>query len=97
MPNIQSAKKRMRQNEKRRTLNRAQRSSYRTSLRKLQDLIQAGDSEPARKQLPTTISALDTAAQKGLIARNNASRQTSRLTLAVNALHSSPAAQPEKS
>jgi small subunit ribosomal protein S20 len=96
MPNIQSAKKRMRQNEKRRTLNRAQRSSYRSSLRKLRDLIVAGDAEAARNQMPGTIGALGTAAQKGLIARKKASRQTSRLTLAVNAMQAaSPAAEPE--
>lgn len=79
MANIKSAMKRARQNEKRRAANRVYRSSARTHIKKARRLIEAGDLEQAEVQVASAISALDKAAQKGIIHKNNAARRKSRL------------------
>jgi len=71
--------KHARQNERRRAHNRAYRSSARTHVKKARRLIEAGDLDQAQAQIVATISALDRAAQKGVIHKNNAARRKSRL------------------
>ena len=90
MANIQSALKRARQNEKRRVANRIYRSSARTRVKRARRLIEAGELEQAELQVSAAISALDRAAQKGIIHKNNAARRKSRL---VKMLRSAQAAQ----
>jgi small subunit ribosomal protein S20 len=79
LANIRSAVKRARQNEKRRAHNRLYRSSARTHIKKARRLIESGDLDGAERQVTSAISALDRAAQKGLIHQNNAARRKSRL------------------
>lgn len=79
MANIKSAIKRARQNEKRRTANRIYLSSARTGVKKARRLIETGDLEQAELQVASAVSALDLAAQKGVIHKNNAARRKSRL------------------
>ena len=79
MANTRSAMKHARQNERRRAHNRAYRSSARTHVKKARRLIEAGDLDQAQAQIVATISALDRAAQKGVIHKNNAARRKSRL------------------
>lgn len=79
MANTKSATKRARQNEKRRTANRVYRSSAGTHVKKARRLIEAGDLDQADVQVASAISALDKAAQKGIIHKNNAARRKSRL------------------
>ncbi|UCC87358.1 MAG: 30S ribosomal protein S20 [Anaerolineales bacterium] len=79
MANIKSAIKRARQNEKRRVANRIYRSSARSGIKKTRRLIEAGDVEQAEAQVASAIRALDRAAQKGVIHKNNAARRKSRL------------------
>lgn len=90
MANIKSAVKRARQNKKRHVANRIYRSSARTRVKKARHLIEAGDLEQAELQVASAISALDRAAQKGIIHRNNAARRKSRL---VKQLRRAQAAQ----
>ena len=90
MANIQSAIKRARQNEKRRVANRIYRSSSRTRIKTARRLIEAGELEQAELQVSAAISALDRAAQKGIIHKNNAARRKSRL---VKMLRSAQVAQ----
>jgi small subunit ribosomal protein S20 len=71
--------KRARQNEKRRVANRIYRSSARTRVKRARRLIEAGELEQAELQVSAAISALDRAAQKGIIHKNNAARRKSRL------------------
>jgi small subunit ribosomal protein S20 len=78
MPNIKSAAKRMRQNEKRRVRNRVYRSSTRTLIKKARSLIEAGD-PAAEIAVARAAQALDKAASKGIIHPNNAARRKSRL------------------
>ncbi|NLG51442.1 MAG: 30S ribosomal protein S20 [Chloroflexi bacterium] len=79
MANIKSAIKQMRQNEKRRARNRMVRSSTRTAMKKANILIASGDEQEATDAVRQAISALDKAAQKGVIHPNNAARHKSRL------------------
>ena len=84
MPNHKSAEKRMRQNEKRRQLNRSSRSRLRTGIKKLRAALLTDDSKETQALLPQTISIIDKAVQKGVLHRNAAARYKSRLTLHVN-------------
>jgi small subunit ribosomal protein S20 len=84
MPNHKSAEKRVRQNEKRRDVNRNNRGRLRTSIRKLRAALTTGDANTVQELLPATISTIDKAVQKGVIHRNAAARYKSRLTTRVN-------------
>lgn len=86
MPNLQSAKKRARQNKKRRAHNRHFRGSANTKVRKARVAIESGDVEKAREAIRLAVSALDKAASKGVIHENNASRRKSRLMQQLAAL-----------
>ncbi len=83
MPNHKSAEKRMRQNEKRRLVNRSNRGRLRTGIKKLRTAL-TGQGGEAQTLLPETISLIDKAVQKGVLHRNAAARYKSRLTARVN-------------
>jgi small subunit ribosomal protein S20 len=84
MPNHKSAEKRVRQNEKRREVNRGNRGRLRTSIKKLRNALATGDAKTIQELLPATISTIDKAVQKGVLHRNAAARYKSRLTTRVN-------------
>lgn len=84
MPNHKSSEKRVRQSEKRRLINKSNRGRLRTSIRKLRAAMSAGQAEELNTLLPTTISTIDKAVQKGVLHRNAAARYKSRLTARVN-------------
>lgn len=79
MPNIKSAKKDLRKARAAAVRNRAQRSTLRTAVKKAKT-VAAGAAE-----VTTAISLLDRAARKGLIHRNAAARQKSKLVRAMAA------------
>ena len=83
MPNHKSAEKRMRQNEKRRDINRGNRGRLRTGIKKLRAAIEGGEAGSAQELLPATVSLIDKAVQKGVLHRNAAARYKSRLTARV--------------
>ena len=74
----------MRQNEKRRVINRSNRGKLRTSIKKLRAALSGGDANTVSELLPETISTIDKAVQKGVLHRNAAARYKSRLTARVN-------------
>jgi len=84
LANTKSALKRARQSEKRRLRNRVYRSAARTYVRKVRRLIEAGELEDARAAIVSAVKALDKAAQKGAIHKNNAARRKSRLFKLLN-------------
>lgn len=86
MPNIKSAIKRVKTNEKRRLQNAAQKSSLRTTVKSVEVAISNNDVENAKEVLLTATKKLDKAASKGLIHKNAAARKKSRLTKKINAL-----------
>ena len=79
MANIKSAIKRNKQNEKRRVRNRIYRGKARTFIAKARTAVGEKDAEKAQAATLEAISALDKAAQKGVIHKNNAARRKSRL------------------
>ncbi len=84
MPNNASAKKRMRQEQKRRLHNRMVKSIVKTNVTKARQAIATGvESEAAVR---AAVSELDRAAKKGVIHRNNAARRKSRLMKQLNAI-----------
>ncbi|HEX8146253.1 MAG TPA: 30S ribosomal protein S20 [Pyrinomonadaceae bacterium] len=83
MPNHKSAEKRVRQNEKRRDINRGNRGRLRTGIKKLRAAMESGDPGAAQELLPATVSLIDKAVQKGVLHRNAAARHKSRLTVRV--------------
>ena len=84
MPNIKSAKKRVLIAEARRQKNSSIKSRMKTSIKKLEGAIAAGNKEEASVLLNTVVSTLDKTASKGVIHKNAAARQKSRFTKAVN-------------
>ncbi|HYW71999.1 MAG TPA: 30S ribosomal protein S20 [Pyrinomonadaceae bacterium] len=80
MPNHKSAEKRVRQNERRRVINRSNRAKLRTSVKNLRSALKSGDAGKLETLLPKTVSEIDKAVQKGVLHRNAAARHKSRLT-----------------
>jgi small subunit ribosomal protein S20 len=86
LANIKSAIKRIKQNEKRRQRNRVYAGAARTFVRKARASIESGEMEEARRATLKAISALDKAAEKGIVHKNNAARRKSRLMKRLAAL-----------
>jgi small subunit ribosomal protein S20 len=85
MANHASALKAHRQNLKHRSINRGNRSSFRTLLKKFDDRLQKGQAEEAQNALPEVYAAIDKSQKKKAISKNAASRQKSRITKRLNA------------
>jgi small subunit ribosomal protein S20 len=79
LANIKSAIKRNRQNKKRRLRNRIYRGQARTYIRDARSSIEEENLEEARAATFKAISALDKAAAKGILHKNNVARRKSRL------------------
>ena len=83
MPNIQSAKKRVKVSEKKNLRNRMVKNGVRTSVKKFEAAV-AADPATAKAQLTATTSAIDKAAAKGVIHKNAANRKKARLAKQLN-------------
>lgn len=100
MPNTKSAKKRLRQNIKRRLHNRSIKRATRTQCRKVREAVTAGDLVLAEAEFRKACKLLDRAAAKRVIHPNAAARTKSRLAARVNRLKSpqgSAAGSPQAS
>lgn len=86
MPNTASAKKRLRQDVKRRYLNRVRKDACKTSRKAFLSAVDAGDAAAAEGALKECFSALDKAAKKNTISKNKASRTKSRLSKRLAAI-----------
>jgi len=84
MPNTKSAIKAMRQNTKRRIANLETLAKIKKTARVVRKLAAAGQTDEAKKALQQAYAALDKAAKKNTIHRNNASRKKSRLAKLVS-------------
>ena len=84
MANTQSAIKRLRSSERRRQHNRVFRGRARTAVKKARSLMEKGSLEEAREAVQVAARALDKAAAKGIIHKNNAARRKSRLMQQLN-------------
>ena len=79
MPITKSSKKRMVQNEKKRARNKEMKKRTKTSIKKLEALIQENKGQEAKDSLPGVISLIDKARAKGVWRKNKASRKKSKL------------------
>ncbi|PXW91608.1 SSU ribosomal protein S20P [Streptohalobacillus salinus] len=86
MANIKSAKKRIRLNEDRHTLNAPVKSEMRSSIKRVEQFVSEHSVEDAKTALKNAIKKIDKAVSKGIVHRNNGDRQKSRLTKKVNQL-----------
>ena len=87
MAQHKSAKKRARQNPKRRAVNKEAKSEMKTLLKKVHT---EKDKEKAATALKEAVSSLDKLASKGVIHKNKAANQKSKLTKHVNKLSTPP-------
>jgi small subunit ribosomal protein S20 len=86
MANHRSAKKRMRQTERRTEINRNRVSRIRTFVKKVEAAIEAGDREGAAAALAAAQPELHRGVAKGVLHKNTAGRKLSRLTTRIKAL-----------
>ncbi|MEF3306051.1 30S ribosomal protein S20 [Paenibacillus sp. GYB003] len=87
MPNIKSAIKRVKTNDKRRLQNASQRSALRTAVKTFETAAASQNVETAKQALINASKKLDKAVSKGLIHKNAAARKKSRLAKQLNALN----------
>ncbi|MCS7054017.1 MAG: 30S ribosomal protein S20 [Ignavibacterium sp.] len=85
MAHHKSAKKRIRQSEKRRLINKSVESKIKTLYKKVLNLEDKDELEKAYKE---AVAFIDQSADKGYIHKNNAARKKSRLTLYLNKMTS---------
>lgn len=86
MANIKSAKKRIRQTERRTALNRARASRVRTYVRKVEEAIAAGDKEAAQNAFTSAQPEIMRGVTKGVLHKNTMARRLSRLSARIKAL-----------
>lgn len=86
MANHPSAKKRHRQNQKKRARNTIVRSYLRTTIKKVHSAVDAADSDGASLALRHAVATIDKAATKGVLKVETARRKVSRLNKKVNAM-----------
>lgn len=87
-----SAKKRIRQNEKRNARNRWRKDRVRTATRAFDDALAAGNLDDAQKLLNKAASVIDKVASTPALHKNTAARRRSALAKKLNAARTAPAA-----
>ena len=83
MPNIASAKKRVRTTAKRTAVNHSRKTRIRTFTRKVEEALASGDKEAALATLKAAEPEIMRGVSKGVIHKNTGSRKVSRLTKRV--------------
>ena len=81
-----SAKKRIRQNAKKRSINRARKSQVKTQVKRFEEALSSGDTEAASEQYRLVVSKLDKTAATSTMHKKTAARKKSRLAKKLNSL-----------
>ena len=81
-----SAKKRVRQNDKRRTINRARKSQIKTQIKHFETAVSSGDAEATSEQYKLVVKKLDKTASTSTMHKRTAARKKSRLAKKLNSL-----------
>lgn len=84
MPNIKSQMKRDRKNKEQQVKNKAEKSAMKTAMKKFDAAVTAGDKEAAATTYKVAVSAVDRAAGKNLIHKNNAAHKKSAMDKKMN-------------
>ena len=85
MPNIKSAKKRVKIIEKKTLTNNMIKTGYKSAVKKFEEAIAAGNLEEAKTLFSTATKKIDQACTKGVIVKNTAARKKSSLSKKLNA------------
>ena len=85
MPNIKSAKKRVKIIEKKTLRNSMIKSAYKTSVKNFEAAIEAGKINEAKALFVEATKKIDQACSKGVIVKNTAARKKSNLSKKLNA------------
>ena len=85
MPNIKSAKKRVKVIEKKTLRNNMIKSEYKSAVKKFEEAVAAGKIEDAKILLSQATKKIDQACTKGVIVKNTAARKKSNLSKKLNA------------
>ena len=86
MPNIKSAKKRVLVAESKAARNKAARSALKTDIKKFEAAVAEGNRSEADVAYKVAVKAVDKAAARGLLHRNNAANKKSKMTLKLSKL-----------
>jgi len=86
LANLKQSKKRVRQDKKKRFLNKSNLSMVRTYIKKFLKLISIKDFKLASKDYPLLVSKIDKSVCKGIFHKNKADRLKSRLNLKLKSL-----------
>lgn len=86
MATHKSAKKRIRQTERRTVINGARRGRIRTFVRKVEEAIESGDRGQAESAMQNAMPELHRGVLRGILHKNTAARKISRLTKRINSL-----------
>jgi small subunit ribosomal protein S20 len=86
MANNASARKRIRQTEKRTARNKARKSRVRSFLRKVEEAVKSGDKAAAQEAFRAAQPELQRAATKGVVHANMVARRLSRLSARVKSV-----------
>lgn len=86
MANSPQARKRARQNDKRRAHNASLRSLVRTKIKRVIAAVNTGDVDASRAAFQDAVPVIDKMVNKGIIAKNKAARHKSRLNAKIKAL-----------
>ena len=86
LANTAQARKRVRQSEKSRTRNAAQKSNFRTSIKKVLKSLSDKNKDQSNVDFKEAMSVIDKLVIKGLIHKNKAARQKSRLNKKIQVL-----------
>ena len=86
MPNIKSAKKRVKVIEKKTAINTARKTALKTAIKKFDAAVAEGNKEAAVSAYKVAVKAVDKAACKNLVHKNNAANKKSKMTLKLNAM-----------
>jgi len=81
-----SAKKRVRQNEKKRAINRARKSQVKTQIKHLQETLAGGNIDSASQQYKLIVKKLDKTAAARTLHKKTVARKKSRLARQLNSL-----------
>jgi small subunit ribosomal protein S20 len=86
MANNASARKRIRQTEKRTARNKARKSRVRSFLRKVEEAVKSGDKAAAQEAFRAAQPEMQRAATKGVVHANTVARKLSRLSARVKSV-----------
>ena len=87
LANIKSAKKRILVTETKTARNKAIRSEVKTSIKKVEAAVAAGDKAAANEVLPVAIAEIEKAASKGIFHKNAAARKVAKLAQKLNSMN----------